>query len=72
MSIADNDYPDQSVYLCSVDQRIDCLPVYSSLSHGVRKCPMSIADNEYPGQPVYLYRVDQKIDCRYTGRCPMM
>ena len=54
MSIVDNEYPDQSVYLCRVDQRIDCLPVYRLLSHDVRKCRMIIADNEYPDQPVYL------------------
>ena len=63
MSIADNEYLDQPVYLCRVDKKIDCLSVYRSLSHVVKKCPMSIADNEYPDQPVYLCRVDQRIDC---------
>ena len=62
MSIANNEYPDQPVYLCRVDQRIDCLPVYWSFSDDSRKCPMSIADNEYPDQPAYLCRVDQRID----------
>ena len=33
MSIAGNEYPDQPAYLCRVDQRNDCLPVYKSLSH---------------------------------------
>ena len=46
MTIDDNEYPDQPVYLCRVDQRIDCLPVYMSLSHDVRKIPIGIADNE--------------------------
>ena len=54
MSIVDNEYSDQSVYLCRVDQRINCLPVYRLLSHDVRKCRLIIADNEYPDQPVYL------------------
>ena len=63
MSKAGNEYPDQPVYLCRVDQRIDCLPVYRSLSHNVRKCPMCIADDEYPNQTVYLCRVDLRNDC---------
>ena len=58
MSIADNEYLDQPVHLCSVDQTGDCLPVYKSLSHLVRKCRMIIADNGYLDQPVYLCRVD--------------
>ena len=33
MSIADNEYPDQLAYLCRVDQKNDCLPVYS-------RCPI--------------------------------
>ena len=66
ISIADNEYPDQPAYLCRVDQRIDCLHVYRSLSHDVRKFPISIADNGYPDQPVYLCRVDQMIDCLHV------
>ena len=62
MSIADNEYLDQPVYLCRVDQRIDCLPVYKSLSHDVRKCPMSIANNEYSDQPVHFCSVEQTVD----------
>ena len=68
MSIVDNEYPDQPVYLCRVDRRNDCLHVYRSLSHDVRKCPMSIVDNEYPDQPVYLCRVDRRIDCLHVYR----
>ena len=63
MRIVDNEYPDQYAYLCKVGQRIDCLSVYRSLTHDLRKCPMSIVDNEYLDQPVYLCRVDQRIDC---------